>query len=103
MENMDVSRRTLAKLVGAAGVGMLVGGTVAATPSQAAAPAWKVTGTAGPALASFGSALKPFMQARGVTAGQLAVTYKGRLVLAHGYSYSSTALAVQPTSLFRIA
>jgi CubicO group peptidase (beta-lactamase class C family) len=42
------------------------------------------------------------MQARGITGGQLAVTYKGRLVLARGYS-TSTALTVQPTSLFRVA
>src|SRR4051794_25050409 len=46
--------------------------------------------------------MKAFMQARGITAGQVAVTYKGRLVLARGYS-ASTALTVQPTSLFRIA
>ena len=55
-----------------------------------------------PALAGFDNQMKAFMQARGVTAGQVAVTYKGRLVLARGYS-TSTALAVQPTSLFRIA
>ncbi len=37
-----------------------------------------------------------------MSAGQLAVTYKGRLVLARGYS-TSESVAVQPTSLFRIA
>lgn len=54
------------------------------------------------ALAGFDNQMKAFMQARGVTGGQLAVTYKGRLVLARGYS-TSTALTVQPTSLFRVA
>jgi CubicO group peptidase (beta-lactamase class C family) len=78
------------------GAGYLIG-----RPADAAAT-WKATGTAVPALAGFDNQMKAFMQARGVTAGQVAVTYKGRLVLARGYS-TSTALTVQPTSLFRIA
>ncbi|MFC9691944.1 serine hydrolase domain-containing protein [Kribbella sp. NPDC056951] len=95
---MELSRRNLGKLTvatgAAAGIGVAVG--VAAD-----AATWKVTGTAVPALAGFDNQMKTFMQARGVTAGQLAVTYKGRLVLARGYSASATV--VQPTSLFRIA
>jgi CubicO group peptidase (beta-lactamase class C family) len=82
---------------------MLFGGTAVAAPGQAAAPVWTTSGTTVPALASFDSAMKSFMQARSVTAGQLAVTYKGRLVLARGYSNSTSSLNVQPTSLFRIA
>jgi CubicO group peptidase (beta-lactamase class C family) len=78
------------------GAGYLIG-----RPADAAAT-WKATGTAVPALVGFDNQMKAFMQARGVTAGQVAVTYKGRLVLARGYS-TSTALTVQPTSLFRIA
>jgi CubicO group peptidase (beta-lactamase class C family) len=78
------------------GAGYLIG-----RPADAAAT-WKATGTAVPALAGFDNQMKAFMQARGVTAGQVAVTYKGRLVLARGYS-TSTAMTVQPTSLFRIA
>ncbi|WP_350274281.1 serine hydrolase domain-containing protein [Kribbella sp. HUAS MG21] len=70
-------------------------------PADAAAT-WRTTGTAVSSLAGFDNQMKAFMQARGITAGQLAVTYKGRLVLARGYS-TSTALTVQPTSLFRIA
>ncbi|WP_344234418.1 serine hydrolase domain-containing protein [Kribbella hippodromi] len=67
-----------------------------------AASTWKTTGTAVSSLAGFDSQMKSFMQARGITGGQVAVTYKGRLVLARGYS-TSTALTVQPTSLFRVA
>lgn len=96
---MDLSRRTVGKLAVATGAAAALG-TAVATSADAAS--WKVTGTAVPALAGFDTQLKGFMQARGVTAGQLAVTYKGRLVLARGYS-TNEAVAVQPTSLFRIA
>jgi CubicO group peptidase (beta-lactamase class C family) len=103
MRDVGVSRRTLAKVAVAAGTGALVGGAAAA-PSQAATTGWTMTGTAVSALSSFDSAMKGFMQARGITAGQLAVTYKGRLVHARGYTNTvSEAPAVRPTSLFRIA
>ncbi len=101
---MELTRRNLGKLavatgaVAAAGTGV---GTALSRSADAAAT-WKTTGTAVSALAGFDNQMKAFMQARGVTAGQLAVTYKGRLVLARGYS-TSTALTVNPTSLFRIA
>ncbi|TDW14018.1 serine hydrolase domain-containing protein [Kribbella kalugense] len=101
---MELSRRNLGKLAIATGGVAAVGtgvGTVLGRSADAAAT-WKTTGTTVPALAGFDNQMKAFMQARGVTAGQLAVTYKGRLVLARGYS-TSTALTVQPTSLFRIA
>jgi CubicO group peptidase (beta-lactamase class C family) len=84
-----------------AGGAAAVVGTAIARSADAAAT-WKTTGTAVPALAGFDNQLKTFMQARGVTAGQVAVTYQGRLVLARGYSTESS-LTVQPTSLFRIA
>lgn len=101
---MELTRRNLGKLavatgaVAAAGTGV---GTALSRSADASAT-WKTTGTAVSALAGFDNQMKTFMQARGVTAGQLAVTYKGRLVLARGYS-TSTALTVNPTSLFRIA
>ncbi|WP_202875769.1 serine hydrolase domain-containing protein [Kribbella speibonae] len=101
---MELSRRNLGKLAVATGATAAVGtgaGYLIGRPADAAAT-WKTTGTAVPALAGFDNQMKAFMQARGVTAGQVAVTYKGRLVLARGYS-TSTALTVQPTSLFRIA
>ncbi|WP_026162704.1 serine hydrolase domain-containing protein [Kribbella catacumbae] len=97
---MELSRRHLGKLAVATGTAAVVGTAIAR--SSDAAATWKATGTAVPALAGFDNQLKMFMQARGITAGQVAVTYKGRLVLARGYSTEST-LAVQPTSLFRVA
>ncbi|MDX6260597.1 MAG: hypothetical protein QOH84_2285 [Kribbellaceae bacterium] len=97
---MELSRRNLGKLVVATGGAAALG--TAVIRSADAAATWKATGTAVPALAGFDNQMKTFMQARGVTAGQLAVTYKGRLVLARGYSTEST-VAVQPTSLFRVA
>lgn len=101
---MELSRRNLGKLALATGAVAAVGtgaGSVLSRSADAAAT-WKTTGTAVSALAGFDNQMKTFMQARGITAGQLAVTYKGRLVLARGYS-TSTALTVQPTSLFRVA
>ena len=101
---MELSRRNLGKLAVATGATAAVGtgvGYSIGRPADAAAT-WKTTGTAVPALAGFDNQMKAFMQARGITAGQVAVTYKGRLVLARGYS-TSTAITVQPTSLFRIA
>jgi len=101
---VELTRRNLGKLavatgaVAAAGTGV---GTALSRSADAAAT-WKTTGTAVSALAGFDNQMKAFMQARGITAGQLAVTYKGRLVLARGYS-TSTALTVNPTSLFRVA
>jgi CubicO group peptidase (beta-lactamase class C family) len=101
---VELTRRNLGKLavatgaVAAAGTGV---GTALSRSADAAAT-WKTTGTAVSALAGFDNQMKAFMQARGITAGQLAVTYKGRLVLARGYS-TSTALTVSPTSLFRVA
>ncbi|MEV0289361.1 serine hydrolase domain-containing protein [Kribbella sp. NPDC050820] len=102
---MELSRRNLGKFAVATGAAAAVGtgvGTTVLSRSADAAATWKTTGTAVTALAGFDSQMKTFMQARGITGGQLAVTYKGRLVLARGYS-TSTSLDVQPTSLFRIA
>lgn len=96
-----VSRRTFGKLVGAAGAGAAGAGTLLAAPAHAA-DGWVATGTAVAALSSFDDTMKSFMQARGVSAGQLAVAYNGRLVLARGYGNNS-AETVQPTSLFRVA
>ncbi|MEV4760936.1 serine hydrolase domain-containing protein [Micromonospora sp. NPDC049559] len=109
MRQTPVSRRTFTKLAGAAGAGALGAGALLTTPTltgsaQAATPTWKTSGTAVTALQSFDDTMKSFMQARNISAGQLAVTYQGRLVLARGYTYSDdTSLNVTPTSLFRIA
>ncbi|WIM92976.1 serine hydrolase domain-containing protein [Actinoplanes oblitus] len=89
----------------AAGFGAATyGGLRAASAGTTGAKMWKATGTTVPALTPFDNTMKAFMQARDITAGQLAVTYKGRLVLARGYRWSAdSTLNVQPTSLFRIA
>jgi CubicO group peptidase (beta-lactamase class C family) len=104
MRQGQVSRRTFGKLVGATGVGTLAGGALVTAPARAATPTWKVSGTTVTAMKSFDDTMKSFMQARNISAGQLAVTYQGRLVLARGYSYSDDpAQTVSPTSLFRLA
>ena len=89
---MELTRRNLGKLAVATGAAAAVGTGVGTTLSRSAdaAATWKTTGTAVSALAGFDTQMKTFMQARGVTGGQLAVTYKGRLVLARGYSTSTT-------------
>jgi CubicO group peptidase (beta-lactamase class C family) len=107
------TRRDFGKLAGLSGLGVaapvLVAGCAAesAGVSQAGAVAtraWRMGGTRLAGLGSFDTTMKSFMQARGINAGSLAVTRKGKLVLARGYTWStSTALNVQPTSLFRIA
>jgi len=65
---------------------------------------WRITGNDVPSLASFDAVLKDYMQAHNISAGALAVTYRGRLVMAHGYTWDlDETYATQPTSLFRIA
>ncbi|WP_406078976.1 serine hydrolase domain-containing protein [Micromonospora sp. NBC_00858] len=103
MNRTTISRRAFGKLVGAAGAGTLAAGALGGSPGQAAPQAtWVASGTAVAALSAFDSAMQTFMQARHVSAGQLAVTYKGRLVLARGYGNDSPQV-IQPTSLFRVA
>ncbi|PZG02697.1 serine hydrolase domain-containing protein [Micromonospora deserti] len=103
MGRVEVSRRTFGKLVGATGAGALTGGILIGSPGLAA-PTWRVTGTTAASLQPFDDTMRSFMQARNISAGQLAVTYQGRLVLARAYTYSDDpGLTVQPTSLFRVA
>ncbi len=66
---------------------------------------WTVTGTAVPQLAAFDNAMHTFMQNHAIPSGQIAVTWQGRLVLAHGYTLNPAPndIVVQPQSLFRIA
>lgn len=65
---------------------------------------WRVTGLDVPALASFDSMMQSYMEKHGINAGALAVTYKGRLILAHGYTWDDNqSYTIQPGSLFRIA
>lgn len=64
-----------------------------------------VTGQPVPELAAFDNAIKTMMNNHGITAAELAVTWQGRLVMAHGYTRSPGAndITVQPDSLMRIA
>lgn len=66
---------------------------------------WSATGAEWPALASFDTTMRSFMEARNIPGGSLAVTRNGQLVLARGYTFSNDSedLAVEPDSLFRVA
>ena len=66
---------------------------------------WQVTGTPVPDLAAFDDAMQTVMAAHGIPSGAMAVTWQGRLVLAHGYTLDPGPddIVVQPQSLFRIA
>ncbi|MBS0555972.1 MAG: beta-lactamase family protein [Proteobacteria bacterium] len=66
---------------------------------------WTVTGTPTPTLAPFDQAMQTFMQAHSIPSGAMAVTWQGRLVMAHGYTLNPgpNDILVQPQSLFRIA
>ncbi|MQY04232.1 serine hydrolase domain-containing protein [Actinomadura macrotermitis] len=108
MSQDGLSRRDFGLIAGAAGLGATVlggcSGAATAGRQVAAARTWRTTGTALAGLGGFDTAVKAFMQKRGIPAGQLAVVRKGRLVLARGYTWADAATpATQPTSLFRIA
>ncbi|MCI4061556.1 beta-lactamase family protein [Micromonospora sp. R77] len=102
MDGTTVDRRTFGKLVGAAGVGTLGAGALGAAPAGAALPIWTTSGTAVSSLSAFDDTMKSFMLDRQISAGQLAVTYQGRLVLARGYGNNSPQ-NIRPTTLFRVA
>jgi CubicO group peptidase (beta-lactamase class C family) len=102
MKETTVSRRTLGKLGTALGAGAIGVGAAGSAPANAAADGWTATGSAVASLTAFDEKMKAFMHARHIEAGQLAVTYQGRLVLARGYGNNSPT-TIQPTSLFRVA
>ncbi len=65
---------------------------------------WRQTGPEVPALSAFDETMKEFMASREISAGALAITYRGRLVVARGYTWAKVdSPAIEPTSLFRIA
>ncbi|MEU1723322.1 serine hydrolase domain-containing protein [Nonomuraea sp. NPDC005692] len=101
-----LTRRDFGRTMGLAGLGLAGAGLVAGQPGRAhaAAATWRTTGTLPAGLGSFDSTMKAFMTARNLSCGSLAVARKGKLVLARGYTWTtSTTLKTQPTSLFRIA
>jgi CubicO group peptidase (beta-lactamase class C family) len=78
------------------------------TPDPTATPIvsgeWRITGVDVPTLASFDSMMQSYMKKNGITSGALAVTYKGHLIMAHGYTFDSDqSYTIQPDSLFRLA
>ena len=65
---------------------------------------WRETGPEVPELSVFDTTMKDFMVTRKVSAGALAITYRGRLVFARGYSWAgANSPPTRPESLFRIA
>lgn len=63
------------------------------------------TGLYVPQLARFDAAMLDLMSTYHVPGGQLAITYKGRLVYNRGFGFANTATqdSVYPNSIFRIA
>ena len=65
---------------------------------------WTVSGPASPGLEAFDGYVRGLMQANGVRAGALAVARDGKLVLAHGYTWSETGYPeTRANSVFRVA
>ncbi|MDA0565585.1 beta-lactamase family protein [Streptomonospora sp. S1-112] len=102
-----LGRRDLLKTTGAAGAAVLAGGllsTATAAPAAAAERTWRATGVATASMASFDTTMKSYMQARGITAGSLAVARNGKLLHVRGYTWDDPAVpTTQPTDVFRLA
>src|SRR5258708_39863899 len=78
------TRRDLLKLC--AGASAFAVGRSILGNSAAAQGGWKVAGQQAPRLIGFDERVREFMEAQGVSAGQLAVSFKGKLALNHGYA-----------------
>ncbi|MBP8261960.1 MAG: beta-lactamase family protein [Verrucomicrobia bacterium] len=78
---------------------------LASADAKAADRVWRATGeSAGPELVALDDTMRAFMVKRKISAGALAVTYQGRLMLAKGYGWAGKEEPlVGPESLFRIA
>ncbi len=65
---------------------------------------WFETGPQVAELSVLDETMRDYMTSRDISAGSLAVTYKGRLVFARAYTWSTAdATPTEPSSLFRIA
>ncbi|MFC9086217.1 hypothetical protein [Nocardiopsis dassonvillei] len=71
-----MSRRRMLALTGTAAAA----GALGAAPASAAERTWRVTGEDVAPLAHFDGVMKDYMQARGITAGSLAVARNGRSI-----------------------
>ncbi|MFF8764427.1 serine hydrolase domain-containing protein [Nocardiopsis dassonvillei] len=99
-----MSRRRMLTLTGTAGAAAAAAGALGAAPASAAERTWRVTGEDVAPLAHFDGVMKDYMQARGITAGSLAVARNGRLSLARGYTWGDDSVATTGvTDVFRIA
>lgn len=78
---------------------------VSLSSAGAAQAQWVVKGPPAPQLAAFDIAMHTVMSNHNITSAQLAVTWQGRLVLAHGYSLNpgSGDIVTDYDSTFRIA
>jgi CubicO group peptidase (beta-lactamase class C family) len=77
---------------------------VAVFAADGNAPVFRATGFDQPDLAPLDTAMRTFMQSQGITQASLAVTQRGRLVHARGYTNAPAAHeTTQPYSRFRIA
>ncbi len=98
-----ITRRDALKLCAGASAFAVSRFAVARYAAAPGGPAWRVTGPDAPALAAFDERAREFMHAAGVSAGQLAVSLRGRLVFNHAYTNGAEHPTVETTNLFRIA
>ncbi len=97
----SLSRRGALAL--AAGVGAAVA-AADALPASADERTWRTTGPDVPAMAHFDTVMREYMQARGISAGSLAVSRNGRIALARGYTWGDSGVATtRETDVFRLA
>ncbi len=98
-------RREFVRQLLALGIGCLpAAGAARALARDAGRDDTTVTGRTGPGLDAFDVQMPPYMAAWGITNAALAVTYRGRLMLARGYTRQPAAadLTATPTALFRV-
>ena len=95
------TRRDVLKLCASASA-FAVGRSILGNSAAAQRTEWSVTGKSAQRLNGFNERVREFMEAQGVSAGQLAVSFKGKLVLNHAYTKGRYP-ALESTNLFRIA
>lgn len=99
-----LSRRGMLGVAATAGAAAVAAGTLGAPSASAAERTWRVTGEDIAPLAHFDGVMKDYMQARGITAGSLAVARGGKLSLARGYTWADDSVATTgETDVFRVA
>ncbi len=75
-----------------------------AVPAAAQDQVWTQTGEPVPGWEAVDDAIRTYMQTWNIPGAVAALSYQGRLIFTHGYTWDSPEVEpVQPTSLFRIA